>query len=93
MPVIINKELILVDAKQIDITDRQTGEKIKKWKYTFLTPDNKLVVGYDANGLYKNEVKVVAGWEKAKAKNYAWELTMFQGITKEKLFVGQLPKV
>ncbi len=92
MPILKEVKLILVDAKEIEFMGDK-NEPIKKWKYTFLQEDGTLKVGYDSNGIYKDDVKTVKSWDSAKAQNYFWELTEFQGITREKLFVGQLPKV
>ncbi|GAI12974.1 unnamed protein product, partial [marine sediment metagenome] len=80
-----------VDAREIDFKDDK-GVKIKKWKYTFLQKDGKLKIGYDENGIYKDDVKTITKWDDKEAKNYYFELSEFQGETREKLFVGRMDK-
>lgn len=93
MPIVIPKKLILVGAKEISFLDKNTNSMVKKWKYTFLTSENKLLVGYDENGIYKDDVKTVSGYDESKAQNFFWELKEFAGNTKEQLYVGKLGKI
>jgi hypothetical protein len=93
MPIQISEDLILVEAKQITIKDKETGEPIKKWAYKFLDKDNKLVKGFDENGFYVKEVQTVSGFTPEKAKPYTWELTEWEGVTKKKLVVGGIRKI
>jgi len=92
MPIIKSEDLILVDAKPITITDKVTGELLNKYRYLFLDAEGKLKKGYDNIGLYKDDVQVVSSWDSKKAKTYLWELSEWNGETKQKLYTGKLPK-
>lgn len=87
MPIIQQKKLILVEAKEINFQGRN-GEAVKKWKYTFLGPDEKLSVAYDDYGVYGKRVKSVNGWDPIQAENFTFVLREFQGQTKLQLMSG-----
>lgn len=92
MPILKSQDLILVDAKEITIKDDKTGEPLKKWRYLFLNSENKLVKGYDNNGYFKDDVRTVFTYDPKIAKPYLWELSEWNGETKQKLYSGKLPK-
>ena len=87
MPILQQKKAILVEARKIKFKGK-AGEEVEKWKYTFLTPENKLMIAYDDNGIYEKDVKTVNGWEEKESKLYSFVLREFQGQTKLQLFLG-----
>ena len=85
MPVIVKKKLILVEAKKISFKDKETGEDLTKYKYQFLTPDQKLLTGYLDTPDFMSDVQEVEGYSEEKAKEYKFKLSEYNGNTNEVL--------
>jgi len=80
------EKLVLIEAKEIEIKDKTTGDKIKMWKYTFFNPQNVIVTGYRPDGEYAKEVaKGVSGFQEAKAFDYPFEGRVWDNQVKWKL--------
>lgn len=87
MPLFLTKKLILIEARQIEF-EGKNGSKVKKWKYTFLTPDEKLMTSYDDNGVYADKVKTIQKWDEKESQPFTFVMREFQGQTKLQLFLG-----
>lgn len=87
------RRLCLVDAQKI-VFDGDEGQKITKWKYTFLTPENTLMEAWDDAGLYSDisKIRVLDSFKDDQADDYLFEGKVWKGATRWKLAVAGLRK-
>jgi len=79
------QKLVLVESKEIEFKDKETGEQISKWKYSFLNNADEIVVGYLDDSDYDDEVQTVGTFADGTPKLYPWEGKIFQNKVTWKL--------
>lgn len=86
MPVIIKKRLIPVEIKSAPV---KKGSNVMKTKIKFLDENMKFVIGWNETDEYwKDKIQTISAYDSAKAYDTEWELTEWDGATKQKLITG-----
>jgi len=81
MAIIHKKRLMLVDVIEIELKNG-----VKKFKYTFITSDNKLMNAYDNTGEYADLVVDCDGkYDDILAHEFCFTPKEFKGVVSEKL--------
>jgi hypothetical protein len=87
------RKLIMYNASEIEFDERKngktTGETVTKWKYEFFDKDGNVFIGYDDDGVYKNEAHDIEDmvWDEDLAKEYTFQIKVFDGVKKEQLLI------
>jgi len=73
------EKLTLVEIKPVDLTDKETGLVIKKFKYTFLNANNVPRIAWDTKEKYKERVQDTDEYVPDKSFEYVSEGSTFGG--------------
>jgi len=75
------EKLHLINAEEISFEGKE-GDSITKWKYTFLTPEGKVQVGYLDSAFLKDFVDPSGIYEEKSAKLFAWKGRVWDNVMK-----------
>ena len=77
--------LMLVECKVIHFTDKNTGDPVKKWKYTFLNEKNEFFTGYLDSDEYKKYLVDDSVFDPKKAKSILLHGSVWQNVVSWRL--------
>jgi len=80
-------KLCLTDIKEISFKDKETGEQVKKYRYTFFTPENAVETYYSDKKMFADRVIDASGFVAEKANEYTFEGSVWNNVLTWRLAV------
>lgn len=77
--------LVLFDITKIEFADKETGENVVKFKYSFFDEENNLVVGYLDDEEYTDMLADTGEYNKAQAHGFEFTGREFNNEIKWRL--------
>jgi len=74
------QNLMLVDIKKIQFKDKDTGDDLVKWKYTFVAEDDSVVVGYADKERFRDRLVSFGKFELALSKPYNENGSLWENV-------------
>lgn len=73
------RKLVLADIEEIKFPDKETGEEVTKFKYTFFDEENKTIIGYSDQAMWEHLVSNKGEFQEQDAIMTKWQGREFQG--------------
>ncbi len=71
--------MCLASIDKIEFTDKETGDPIEKYKYTFFCEDKSVFVGYLDDEQFEDKIVDVGEYDESKAHNFTLSGREYQG--------------
>jgi len=83
-----NQKLMLVEIKEIEVLDKETGDKLKKFKYVFFNDANEPVVGYADKKVFAERIRPAEKFSESESFTYAINGTLWEGVINWRVVVA-----